>query len=93
MLPLSLSLFFLSKIVNAPNKSHKARLVALGDKLYNLRDLTRSHPDGWDEDRVHEYFVWASKVGKGVETTPIMGQWVVLFLYTPIISTFLFRGS
>ena len=58
------SFSLMSKIVNAPKKSPKARLVALGDKLYNLRDLIRCHPDEWDEERVHQYFVWSSKVGK-----------------------------
>ena len=50
------------QVLNAPKKSHKAKLISLGDKLYNLRDLTRTTPDGWTENRVQEYFEWSSQV-------------------------------
>ena len=50
------------QIMNAAKKSPKARLVTLGDKLYNLRDLTKTTPEGWSETRVQEYFEWAAKV-------------------------------
>ena len=53
---------FSLQIVNAPHKSHKARLIKLGDKLYNLRDLLITTPEGWSDDRVQEYFEWAAKV-------------------------------
>ena len=33
------------QIVNAPNKSSRAKLVKLADKLYNLRDLDRVVPE------------------------------------------------
>jgi len=49
-------------VLNAPKKSHKAKLISLGDKLYNLRDLTRTTPEGWTENRVQEYFEWSSQV-------------------------------
>jgi hypothetical protein len=32
-------------------KSHKAKLVKLADKLYNIRDLLRETPTGWSEER------------------------------------------
>lgn len=48
--------------MNAGHKSYKARLIKLGDKLYNLRDLSRTTPVGWSEARVQEYFEWAAKV-------------------------------
>lgn len=44
------------QIENAPNRSHKAKLVTLADKLYNLRDLQESTPVGWTQERVKEYF-------------------------------------
>lgn len=44
------------QIENAPKCSHKAKLVKLADKLYNLRDLQKAIPVGWSEDRVKEYF-------------------------------------
>lgn len=50
------------QIVNAPKKSHKARLVSYADKLYNLRDLNKTTPAGWSQERVHEYFEWSAKV-------------------------------
>ena len=49
--------------------SHKAKLVKLGDKLYNLRDLNRVTPEGWTEERVVEYFHWAHKVVEGLTGT------------------------
>ncbi|CAG2240107.1 HDDC3 [Mytilus edulis] len=51
---------------NAPHKSLKAKLVKLADKLYNLRDLKRATPEGWSEERVQEYFVFAFKVVAGL---------------------------
>jgi len=41
----------LNQIVNAPKKSHKAKLVKIADKLYNLRDLEKETPIGWSEER------------------------------------------
>ncbi|CAL1603018.1 unnamed protein product [Knipowitschia caucasica] len=50
------------QVEHARHCSHQAKLVKLADKLYNLRDLDRSTPVGWTEQRVHEYFVWANEV-------------------------------
>lgn len=50
------------QILHAKTASPKAKLVKLGDKLYNLRDLQRETPEGWTQQRVDEYFVWAKKV-------------------------------
>lgn len=52
------------QIVHAPHVSNQAKLVKLADKLYNLRDLLRERPVGWDDARVSEYFSWASQVIK-----------------------------
>lgn len=57
------------QIEHAKKSSHKAKLVKLADKLYNLRDLERRTPIGWSEERVQEYFVWAAKVVKNLEGT------------------------
>lgn len=54
------------QIVNAPKKSHKARLVSYADKLYNLRDLNETTPVGWSKERVQEYFEWSAKVIRGM---------------------------
>merc|ERR1712156_1011800 len=57
------------QVVNAPKKSHRAKLVKLADKLYNLRDLQRSTPKGWTEKRLQLYFVWSSYVVHGLKGT------------------------
>lgn len=44
------------QIENANKRSHKAKLIILADKLYNLRDLKENVPVGWSQDRVKEYF-------------------------------------
>lgn len=57
------------QIQHAPHCSREAKLVKLADKLYNLRDLKRCTPRGWTEERVEEYFIWASKVVAGLQGT------------------------
>ncbi|GBM22863.1 Guanosine-3',5'-bis(diphosphate) 3'-pyrophosphohydrolase MESH1 [Araneus ventricosus] len=57
------------QIEHASTISYEAKLVKLADKLYNLRDLTRVAPKGWTEERVQNYFVWASKVVKQLQGT------------------------
>lgn len=39
------------QIEHAKSVSHRAKLVKLADKLYNLRDLERGIPHGWTEVR------------------------------------------
>ncbi|CAM4638213.1 unnamed protein product [Caretta caretta] len=53
------------QIERAPHSSRGARLVKLADKLYNLRDLNRSTPAGWSEQRVQEYFPLGLTGGEG----------------------------
>ncbi|KAM3722076.1 Guanosine-3',5'-bis(diphosphate) 3'-pyrophosphohydrolase MESH1 [Dirofilaria immitis] len=50
------------QIKNAAGHSHKAKLIHLADKLYNLRDLERAIPVGWSAQRVKEYFLWSKAV-------------------------------
>ena len=57
--------------MNSSHKSHEAKLVKLGDKLYNLRDLQRSRPDDWPLERMQEYFVWARAVIAGIRGTNV----------------------
>jgi guanosine-3',5'-bis(diphosphate) 3'-pyrophosphohydrolase len=57
------------QVVNAPHKSRKAKLIKLADKLYNLRDLSKTTPQGWTEQRVQEYYEWAAKVVRGLLKT------------------------
>lgn len=57
------------QIIHAPTISFEAKLVKLSDKLYNLRDLLRRTPIGWDEERVQQYFEWAKNVINGLKGT------------------------
>merc|ERR1719247_3507427 len=57
------------QITKAPSKSPEAKLVKLADKLYNLRDLERCTPQGWTQERVQQYFVWAQQVVAGCRGT------------------------
>lgn len=57
------------QIEHAPGTTYEAKLVKLADKLYNLRDLEKSTPSGWSEQRVQEYFEWSKKVVDGLRGT------------------------
>ncbi|XP_076239433.1 metazoan SpoT homolog-1 [Calliopsis andreniformis] len=57
------------QIENAPKRSYKAKLVTLADKLYNLRDLQRTTPVGWTQERIKEYFKWSKAVIDGCRKT------------------------
>lgn len=50
------------QIDNAAHHSTKTRLVKLADKLYNLRDLERAAPLGWDRKRARDYAKWSREV-------------------------------
>ncbi|GFT77526.1 guanosine-3',5'-bis(diphosphate) 3'-pyrophosphohydrolase MESH1 [Nephila pilipes] len=70
------------QIEHASKISYEAKLVKLADKLYNLRDLLRCTPKGWSEERVQEYFVWASKVVKGLQGTNKELEEELKFIFT-----------
>lgn len=57
------------QIVHAPTCSYKAKLIKLADKLYNLRDLERATPLGWDSERVQKYYEWSKQVVDGLRGT------------------------
>jgi len=57
------------QIVNAPHKSHAAKLVKLADKLDNLTDLLKETPKGWNQQVIYGYFVWSYKVVEGLRGT------------------------
>lgn len=50
------------QVAHADVLTEPACLVKLADKLYNLRDLARRPPAGWDAARVRGYFCWAHEV-------------------------------
>lgn len=45
--------------------SAKAKLVKLGDKIANLRDLTNTPPADWSVDQRREYLDWTARVVQG----------------------------
>lgn len=54
------------QIEHAASSSHRAKLVKLADKVYNLRDLRRAQPVGWTSERCTEYFAWSRDVVVGL---------------------------
>uniref|UniRef100_A0AC35F792 HD domain-containing protein n=1 Tax=Panagrolaimus sp. PS1159 TaxID=55785 RepID=A0AC35F792_9BILA len=50
------------QIDHAAGHTFKAKLVKLADKLYNLRDLERQAPHGWDRKRCRDYAKWSKEV-------------------------------
>lgn len=50
------------QIVHAPTLSPGARLIKLGDKLCNVRDVIHDPPPSWDPVRRKAYLHWAGEV-------------------------------
>jgi guanosine-3',5'-bis(diphosphate) 3'-pyrophosphohydrolase len=53
------------QIEHAAQLSHGAKLVKLGDKICNVRDVLRTPPAEWSEARRTEYVAWAGRVVDG----------------------------
>jgi guanosine-3',5'-bis(diphosphate) 3'-pyrophosphohydrolase len=53
------------QIQHAPLRSVKAKIIKLGDKIANVRDVTNSPPEGWSLERRREYLDWTSQVVHG----------------------------
>ena len=50
------------QIEHAPHLSTGAKLVKLGDKISNIRDVLGNPPDGWSIERRVEYVNWGENV-------------------------------
>jgi guanosine-3',5'-bis(diphosphate) 3'-pyrophosphohydrolase len=57
------------QIEHAPHLSAGAKLVKLGDKISNVRDVLENPPDGWSRERCREYIEWGAKVVAGLRGT------------------------
>jgi GTP diphosphokinase / guanosine-3',5'-bis(diphosphate) 3'-diphosphatase len=57
------------QIDSAHKKSREAKLVKLADKICNVSDILQSPPDGWSDERIAGYFIWAEKVVHGMRGT------------------------
>ena len=53
------------QIEHARAASHRAKLIKLGDKICNVRDVTHAPPDGWSAERRREYLDWTAEVVSG----------------------------
>lgn len=57
------------QVERAPGLSRRARLIKLGDKICNVRDVLSAPPAGWDEARRREYLDWTESVVAGIRGT------------------------
>ncbi|MDB4914475.1 MAG: Metal dependent phosphohydrolase [Gemmatimonadetes bacterium] len=48
--------------VEAPFKSHPARLIRIADKTSNVSDIAIHPPPAWSVERRRSYFEWAARV-------------------------------
>jgi guanosine-3',5'-bis(diphosphate) 3'-pyrophosphohydrolase len=53
------------QIEHAPHLSPSAKLIKLGDKIANIKDVTDSPPSDWSRQRRREYLDWAEQVVAG----------------------------
>jgi guanosine-3',5'-bis(diphosphate) 3'-pyrophosphohydrolase len=53
------------QIEHAKVASHRCRLIKLGDKICNVRDVTHAPPAGWSAGRRREYLDWTEQVVAG----------------------------
>lgn len=54
------------QIEHASEKSSRAQVLKLADKISNLRSILSSPPLDWDQQRKQQYFEWARKVIAGL---------------------------
>jgi guanosine-3',5'-bis(diphosphate) 3'-pyrophosphohydrolase len=57
------------QVVHAPRLSHAAKLVKLGDKIANVRDVWETPPSDWSTERRAGYVEWARRVVDGCRGT------------------------
>ncbi len=57
------------QVEHAPHLSTGAKLIKLGDKISNIRDVMENPPDGWSDERRLEYVNWGEKVVAGLRGT------------------------
>ncbi len=57
------------QVERARRCSPRAKLLKLGDKICNVRDIAFDPPSGWSLERRREYLDWAERVIAGVRGT------------------------
>lgn len=58
-----------AQVEHVPHISHRAKLVKLCDKLYNMRDMLSNPPAEWSLHRIQGYCVWSRMVLAGAKGT------------------------
>jgi guanosine-3',5'-bis(diphosphate) 3'-pyrophosphohydrolase len=53
------------QVEHAPTLSPRAKLIKLGDKICNVRDVTHRPPAHWSIERRREYLEWTERVVAG----------------------------
>ena len=54
------------QVEHAPHLSTGAKLIKLGDKISNIRDVTENPPADWSKQRRLEYVNWGERVVNGL---------------------------
>ncbi len=54
------------QVQTAAAKSERAKILKLADKISNIRSLSTSPPDDWDQERRRAYLTWARAVVDGL---------------------------
>lgn len=54
------------QIEHAPHLSNGAKLIKLGDKISNIRDVSENPPNDWSKERRIEYVNWGEQVINGL---------------------------
>ena len=57
------------QIEHAAERSPKAKLIKLGDKIANIRDVAADPPADWSTERRREYLDWTEEVVRGCRGT------------------------
>jgi guanosine-3',5'-bis(diphosphate) 3'-pyrophosphohydrolase len=55
------------QVQHAPEKSRRAQLIKLADKISNLRSIISTPPADWSYERKRQYFDWAKQVVDGLQ--------------------------
>jgi guanosine-3',5'-bis(diphosphate) 3'-pyrophosphohydrolase len=64
------------QVESAPSLSTQAKLIKLGDKICNVRDVTHRPPAHWSLDRRREYLDWTERVVAGCRgSNPALEAW------------------
>lgn len=54
------------QIEHAAHSSHRAKMIKLADKIYNVSDLTNEPPADWPKSRLVQYVDWSELVVAGL---------------------------